>query len=81
MFGAGAPQPDGRGGFGFNGFGSRRRPERGGDITASVSIPLHDAVYGTTVKVNAPTGAVSARVPKGVTNGQKIRIPKKANRV
>ncbi|WP_353065500.1 DnaJ domain-containing protein [Arcanobacterium hippocoleae] len=81
MFGAGAPQADGRGGFGFGGFGSRRRPERGGDIHASVSIPLNDAVNGTTVKVNAPSGAVSARVPKGVTNGQKIRISKKENQV
>lgn len=75
MFGASSAAQGGqRGGFGF---GSRRRPERGADIQASISIPLHDAVYGTTVKVNAPSGAVSARIPKGVTAGQKIRIPKK----
>ncbi len=75
MFGGGAPQQNGGGGFGpFGGFGSRRRPERGADIPASVSLPLRQAVDGTTVTVSNGDTQVTARIPAGVTDGQKIRI-------
>ncbi|MDP9800707.1 molecular chaperone DnaJ [Arcanobacterium wilhelmae] len=67
MFGGGA----GAGGFG--GFGSRRR-EKGADVHASVSIPLSQAVSGTTVKVGSGLNQVTARIPAGVKSGQKIRI-------
>ncbi|WP_124055417.1 DnaJ C-terminal domain-containing protein [Arcanobacterium ihumii] len=74
MFGAGAPKADSHGGFGgFGGFGSRRR-ERGEDVSTTVSIPLRDAVEGTTVSVTTGVGKVTARIPAGVTEGQKIRI-------
>lgn len=75
MFGAGAPQQGAGGGFGgFGGFGSRRRPEKGADATASISIPLRQAVDGTTVTVTSNGEKVTAKVPAGITNGQKIRI-------
>ncbi|MFC5369578.1 DnaJ C-terminal domain-containing protein [Arcanobacterium bovis] len=74
MFGAGAPKADSQGGFGgFGGFGSRRR-ERGDDVITNASIPLRDAIGGTTVSVTTPSGKVTARIPAGVTDGQKIRI-------
>ncbi|MDY5584763.1 MAG: J domain-containing protein [Arcanobacterium sp.] len=84
MFGAGAPQADGRGGFGnqgfggFGGFGSRRA-ERGADINTEVSIPLRDAVKGTTVKISTAGKTLSAKIPAGVSDGQKIRISGKGN--
>lgn len=69
--GAGAQQ----GGFGgFGGFGSKRKPEKGPDMTAKVSIPLRQAVEGTTVKVGNGVRQVTARIPAGVRDGQKIRI-------
>lgn len=73
MFGQGAPQHNSQGGFGF-GFGSRRRPERGADVHAEISIPLRQAVDGTTVTVTSQGEKVTAKVPAGITNGQKIRI-------
>lgn len=89
MFGAGAPRPNGAGGYsaggsagssagGFAGF--MRRPQRGADMTANVSIPLRDAVSGVAVKVTSAQGRkVTAKIPAGVTNGQKIRIAGKGN--
>ncbi|MCF2706122.1 DnaJ domain-containing protein [Arcanobacterium haemolyticum] len=73
MFGGGAGGNP-AGGSGRFGFGSRR-PERGSDIKSEVSIPLRQAVAGTTVKMTTTRGnSVTARVPAGVTDGQKIRI-------
>lgn len=84
MFGAGAPKSDGRGGFGsqgfggFGGFGSRRA-ERGADINTEVSIPLREAVKGTTVKISTFGKNLSAKIPAGVSDGQKIRISGKGH--
>lgn len=94
MFGAGAPKQNGAGGYGSFGstYGAGagadnggfanflRRPQRGADVQTSVSIPLRDAVAGVTVKVKSASGRqVTARIPAGVTDGQKIRIAKKGN--
>ncbi|MFT3943875.1 MAG: DnaJ C-terminal domain-containing protein [Ancrocorticia sp.] len=63
------------GGGRFGGFGSNRRPERGQDLRTEVSIPLRQAVSGTTVKLTTARGnSVTARIPAGVADGQKIRI-------
>jgi dnaJ protein len=73
MFGSGG----GRSGR-FSGFGSSRRAVRGEDLTAGISIPLRKAASGTTVKVTTARGkSVTAKIPAGVTDGQKIRIPGK----
>ncbi len=76
MFGGSASGAGGR----FGGFGGGRRPERGKDITTDVSITLRQAISGTTVKMTTSRGnAVTARVPAGVSNGQKIRIAGKGS--
>ena len=60
---------------GGGGFSSARRPQRGQDLTTEVSIPLRDAVSGTTVKMTSADGrSVTARIPAGVSDGQKIRV-------
>lgn len=60
---------------GAGGFGSSRRPQRGQDLATEVSIPLRDAVSGSTVKMTAADGrTVTARIPAGVSEGQKIRV-------
>ncbi|MDD7464699.1 MAG: DnaJ C-terminal domain-containing protein [Actinomycetaceae bacterium] len=83
MFGSGAPTRGSTGGYGSagsagagGGFSSfLRRPQRGKDVTASVSLPLRDAVSGATVKVGSGDGRkVTAKIPAGVADGQKIRI-------
>ncbi|MCI5826116.1 MAG: DnaJ domain-containing protein [Arcanobacterium sp.] len=82
MFGGAAPTRNSTGGYGAagasgaGGFGSfLHRPQRGKDVTASISLPLRDAVSGATVKVNSGNGRkVTAKIPAGVTDGQKIRI-------
>lgn len=61
------------------GFGSfLRRPQRGADVNSRISIPLRDAVSGVTVKVSIGSGVhlrnVTAKIPAGVADGQKIRI-------
>ncbi|MDO5025333.1 MAG: J domain-containing protein [Trueperella sp.] len=70
MFGGGGSGAAG-GGFGF---GSRRRPTKGADVTASVSLPLRQAVDGATVTVGTGREQVTARIPAGVSDGQTIRI-------
>ncbi|MCI7552185.1 MAG: DnaJ C-terminal domain-containing protein [Actinomycetaceae bacterium] len=66
-----------RGGSGFGGFspfGGSNYPVRGEDINAKISIPFRDAIAGTTVSVRVNGRTLTARVPAGVTDGQKIRI-------
>ncbi len=70
----------GQGGGGFSGFGSQRRPQKGADMTATVSLPLRQAVDGATVKIQTASGkSVTAKVPAGVSDGQKIRIAGKGH--
>ncbi|MDN5779872.1 MAG: DnaJ domain-containing protein [Humibacillus sp.] len=76
MFGGGAPGY-GRGGGagGFGGFGSTAGPRAGADVSASTSIPFRDAVEGSTVTLSSPDlGRLTARIPAGVKDGQKIRL-------
>jgi molecular chaperone DnaJ len=61
------------GGFGGPGFAAGR-PQRGRDVTASVTIPFREAVAGTTVQVTVGGRSLSARVPAGVNDRQKIRL-------
>lgn len=53
--------------------GTSRR--KGADIRHKISIPLRQAATGTTVKISTTDGRnVTARIPAGVGDGQKIRI-------
>ena len=68
----------GSGGGSRFGFGSSRRASRGEDLVTSVSIPLRQAASGTAVKITTARGrSVTAKIPAGVTDGQKIRVPGK----
>lgn len=71
MFGGGAPTANGNGGFGPFG---RRRAERGGDLTASTSLTFRQAVEGATITLTINGKQVTARIPQGVADGQKIRL-------
>jgi molecular chaperone DnaJ len=71
MFGAG-------GGGSYGGFGAPRGPQRGADVDATTRLGFRQAVSGETVQLRSPEGrTITARIPAGVKNGQRIRLPGK----
>ncbi|WP_150307517.1 DnaJ C-terminal domain-containing protein [Planctomonas psychrotolerans] len=69
--GGGFGQPSG----GFRGFGG---PTPGRDLTATTTVDFITATKGDTVRLQTADGKpISVRIPPGVTNGQKIRLPGK----
>jgi len=83
--GAGAGQPnleDLLGGMfgqqgqqGYGGFGSTAGPRKGQDIEARATLSFRDAVQGATVTLSTADGSkITARIPVGVKDGQKIRL-------
>ncbi|QWW19339.1 DnaJ domain-containing protein [Schaalia sp. 19OD2882] len=69
-FGAGSP-------FGGGSPHSRREPAeptRGADRNARTSLSFRKAVQGATVRMTVDGKSVTARVPAGVKDGQKIRL-------
>lgn len=73
MFGGASPA----GGFGqtsggFRGFGG---PTPGRDVTASATIDFVTATQGDTIRIQGADGRpISARIPAGVADGQKIKL-------
>jgi molecular chaperone DnaJ len=73
MFGGGGGFGQSSGGF--RGFGG---PTAGRDVTASTTIDFVTATKGDTVHLQTSDGRpINVRVPAGVTDGQKIRVPGK----
>ena len=55
--------------------GSRQPQARGEDVTASVTIPLEEAVSGGATRVTLPTGrTLEVKVPAGIEDGKAIRL-------
>jgi molecular chaperone DnaJ len=72
MFGPGGQQ-------GYGGSGSTG-PRRGEDIEARTTLSFRDAVEGSTVTLSTASGSrITARIPVGVRDGQKIRLRGKGN--
>ncbi|MDQ3958437.1 MAG: DnaJ domain-containing protein [Actinomycetota bacterium] len=57
------------GGFGF-------RPRKGADVEAETVLSFEDAVEGTTITLASGT---KVRIPPGVSDGTRIRVPKKGS--
>ncbi len=51
-----------------------RRPARGVDLEATTTLPFRQAVAGSTVTLTVDGRKVTARIPPGVRDGQKIRL-------
>ena len=49
-------------------------PQRGGDIEAETTIDFRDAVLGTTLELQLPSGSTKVKIPEGVSEGQKLRL-------
>ncbi|XBH20944.1 DnaJ C-terminal domain-containing protein [Jonesiaceae bacterium BS-20] len=61
---------------GFGGAGFRPNPATpGADLATSTTMPFRQAVEGTEISMTVEGRTVKARVPAGVKDGQKIRIP------
>lgn len=82
MFG-GAGQQAGGAGFEdilsqmFGGGAARRGPAKGSDIAAVTEVSFREAAQGATVTLGLDGQRVSTRLPAGVQDGQKIRVPGK----
>jgi molecular chaperone DnaJ len=50
------------------------RPRSGEDLTAEMHLSFHDSVSGTTKKLNVNGQMVNVKIPKGVTDGARIRV-------
>jgi molecular chaperone DnaJ len=87
--GAGGGQPNiedllggmfGGGQQGYGGYGSTAGPRRGQDLEARATLSFRDAVQGSTVTLRTADGTqITARIPAGVKDGQKIRLRGKGN--
>ena len=62
---------DDLGGLFGNMFGFQNRPRRGEDLETETTLTFDDAVTGTTVSV----ANAKARIPAGVNDGARIRVP------
>ncbi|HEY8721102.1 DnaJ C-terminal domain-containing protein [Pengzhenrongella sp.] len=60
--------------FGGGGGGGFRQPRPGVDLAASTTLPFRTAVEGSTVTLGVEGRNVTARIPAGVRDGQKIRL-------
>ena len=68
LFGGGG---GGRGGFG--GFETAEQPV----MQAELTIEFRDAILGTTMALTINGDQIRVKIPEGVGNGQKIRVPRK----
>lgn len=59
--------------FGGGGFGGGG-PQRGQDLAATTTLPFRQAATGSTVTLTVEGRTVTARIPAGVRDGQKIRL-------
>ncbi|MET4079884.1 J domain-containing protein [Janibacter sp. UYMM211] len=73
MFGQGGGSPFGGGGGGA-GFRAPRGPQKGPDLTARTTLSFRDAVEGSTVQLSADGERITAKIPAGVKDGQRIRL-------
>ena len=83
MFGGGGSAQAGAGGFEdilgqmFGGGAGRRGPQKGNDIAAVTEVSFREAAEGAAVTLGLDGQRVSTRLPTGVQDGQKIRVPGK----
>lgn len=79
----GGAQPGGAAGFEdilgqmFGGAAYQRGPQKGSDIGAVTEVSFREAAQGATVTLGLDGQRVTTRLPVGVKDGQKIRVPGK----
>jgi molecular chaperone DnaJ len=65
--------------FGTGGGGGRGgfQPAPEPDMQAEATIDFRDAILGTTMVLNANGDSIKVKIPEGIRDGQKIRVPRK----
>jgi molecular chaperone DnaJ len=65
---------------GYGRYGAPAGPRRGADVEARATLPFREAAQGSTVTLSTAEGSrITARIPAGVKDGQKIRLRGKGN--
>ena len=52
----------------------QRRPQKGSDISGSISLTFHEALSGVTKELSIGTGTAKVKIPKGVADGSRVRV-------
>ncbi len=58
--------------FGFG--GGARRPRRGADYQATVTLTFEEAIFGTTKEISTNDGNLKVKIPAGIDDGMSIRL-------
>ncbi len=53
------------------------RTQVGRDLSAEVTLSFHDAISGTTRVLNVDGGRIKVKIPQGVDDGARVRVPGK----
>ena len=62
----------------YGGYGAPRGPQRGADVEAATRLGFRQAAHGETVQLRSQDGqTITVRIPAGVKDGQRIRLPGK----
>jgi len=74
--GQGASAQDLFGGFQdlFGGGRRQRQAQRGADASGSIALSFHEALAGSTKELSVVGKTVKVKIPKGVTDGTKVRV-------
>ena len=66
-------------GFGdlFGRGGQQVRPRQGRDVSSEVALTFHEALHGVTKDIHVGGSTVKVKIPKGVADGTRIRVPGK----
>ncbi|HEX3108372.1 MAG TPA: J domain-containing protein [Thermoanaerobaculia bacterium] len=63
----------------FGGGGFQGAPEQPEAFEAEMTIDFRDAVLGTTMELSVAGSSIKVKIPEGVGDGQKIRVPRKGD--
>ncbi|WP_058234453.1 DnaJ C-terminal domain-containing protein [Devriesea agamarum] len=72
--GPGGGYPGGSPFAGAGSYGGSGAPAKGQDLTARTTLSFRDAALGCEVRINVSGKTLTARIPAGVHDGQKIRL-------
>lgn len=56
------------------GFGGPRRPRRGADYQATVTLTFEEAIFGTTKTVDNNGESIKVKIPAGIDDGMSVRL-------
>ncbi|GMQ99095.1 MAG: DnaJ C-terminal domain-containing protein [Acidimicrobiia bacterium] len=58
----------------FAGARTQRRPQRGADASGAITLSFHEALTGPTTELSVGGKTVKVKIPKGVSDGTRVRV-------